>query len=327
MLPGAAEQQPAVSAASGRTRRFARLVGRIPPYSSKALGIGIACFLAALAVQMGFRWLGGSLPFVTYFPAVLIAGLLGGLPCGLLVVLLASTTVWWAVMTPAYHFFPLSPAEQMDLIAFVLASGCVLVVSELYRASLVQLRNHEEERALILKELEHRGRNTYAVIDAIIQRTFEDQPERASIASGRIRAVKYANDLLTEAVSHAVLLKSLLLHEFVPYGEERFHAHGPDVELAPDAARHLALVFHELVTNAAKHGGLATPQGRVRVSWEIAEGEVKLDWREEGGPVVSAPKGHGFGSRVVTQSLRSMSGSIVPTFAPEGLRCAMTFRV
>jgi two-component sensor histidine kinase len=58
---------------------------------------------------------------------------------------------------------------------------------------------------------------------------------------------------------------------------------GPEVELAPNTARHLALVFHELVTNAVKHGALSNPDGRVLISWKLADGVVRLEWREEGG--------------------------------------------
>ncbi len=116
------------------------------------------------------------------------------------------------------------------------------------------------------------------------------------------------------------------MHEFVAYGEKRFVAEGPDFALSPETARHLALVVHELVTNAVKHGSLATPAGRVLLCWELVEGVVRLEWREEGGPVVSPPKKRGFGSRVVVQSLKALSGSIDPTFTPEGLRCSITFR-
>jgi two-component sensor histidine kinase len=252
---------------------------------------------------------------VTYFPAVLLAALFAGLPSGLLVVMLSLLTVWWAFMPPAYEFLPLSRDNLMNLGGFLLASACILLITELYRASLAQLQKNERERDLVMKELEHRGRNTYAVIDAIIKKTFEDQPERSAVASGRIRAVKYANDLINHTTTHTVLLRTLLLHEFVPYGEARLHAEGPEVELSADTARHLALAFHELVTNAAKYGALSKPGGRVLISWKDAGDMVTLEWSEEGGPVVTPPTKPGFGSKIVTQSFKSVSGSISPTFA------------
>jgi two-component sensor histidine kinase len=216
---------------------------------------------------------------------------------------------------------------RMAQVLMMFSSACILAVTECYRGALVQLRKNERERELVMKELEHRGRNTYAVIDAIVQKTLENAPEKASIISGRIRAVKFANDLLNQTATHTVLLKTLLLDEFAPYGEARFYTEGPEIELSPDTARNLALAFHELVTNAAKHGALSHPDGRVLISWKSDDGVVRLEWREEGGPLVSPPTEHGFGSRLVAQSLKSVSGSITPTFTPHGLHCAITFQV
>lgn len=313
--------------AQAMTPRLIGLIGAIPPYSWRALLVVIVVILSALAVQIVFRSLGGLVMFSTYFPAVLVAGLLAGLPAGIVVTVSSLFIVWWAFMPPTFMFFPLVLSQQLDLAAFLISSGCILAVTESYRAALVQLRKNERERELVMKELEHRGRNTYAVIDAIVQKTLEDEPQRANIISGRIRAVKYANDLLNETTTHTVVLKTLLLHEFMPYGEARFYAEGPEVELAPDTARHLALVFHELVTNAVKHGALSNPDGRVLISWKLADGVVRLEWREEGGAVVTRPTVFGFGSKIIAQSLKSVSGSITPTFAPHGLQCAITFQV
>jgi two-component sensor histidine kinase len=308
------------------TRALARLIRDVPPFSGRAFFISFICLLAAVDAQLLFRWAGSSLQFATYYPAVLVAGLIAGVPGGLFVTVAALLTVWWSSLLPYFSSSPLDSPRKLDLFLFVLSSGCILLVTHSYRAALQRLRRQERERQIIMKELEHRGRNTYAVIDAIVQKTLEDQPERANIISGRIRAVKFANDLLSQTDTHTILLKTLLLHEFFPYGEARFQAQGADVELAPDNARHLALVFHELVTNAAKYGALSNPRGRVLISWKKTDAEVSLEWREEGGPPVVPPVVHGFGSRIVTQSLRSVSGSIVPTFAPEGLHCAITFR-
>jgi two-component sensor histidine kinase len=313
---------------SGRSvlRGLPRLIGDTPPYSIRAIGLAVLCFTVALSVQMIFRTAGGSLIFATYYPAVLAAGLLAGLPAGIIVTVSALLTGWWAFMPPQFTFFPLVWSQRLDLATYLFSSGCILFVTERYREALRELRKHEQERDLVTKELEHRSKNTYAVIDVIVQKTLEDDPDRANIISGRIRAVKFANELLDHTATHTVLLKTLLLHEFVPYGEAHFHAEGPDIELSADTARQLALVFHELVTNAAKYGALSRSGGRVLIAWNNEDGLVRLEWNEEGGPVVNPPKKHGFGSRIVTQSLKSVSGSIAPLFAPEGLRCSITFR-
>jgi two-component sensor histidine kinase len=308
------------------TRALERLIRDVPPVSGRAFFIAFVCLLGAVDAQLLFRWAGSTMLFAPYYPAVLLAGLVAGVPAGLFVTFAALFTSSWSVIPPHFSLFPADNAHKLDLFAFLLACVCILLVTYSYRVSLQRLRRQDRERQLIMQELEHRGRNTYAVIDAVVQKTLEDQPERADIISGRIRAIKFANDLLSQTGTHTILLRTLLRHEFAPYGEARFQAEGPQVELSADTARHLALTFHELVTNAAKYGALSNPTGRVLISWKKSDASVSLDWKEEGGPVVTPPEQYGFGSRIVTHSLRSVSGSIVPTFAPEGLHCLITFR-
>jgi two-component sensor histidine kinase len=300
-------------------------VASLPPYSIRSVGVAVLCFASAFLLQIAFRAAGGSLLFATYFPAVLVAGLISGLPAGVFVTVAGLMTVWWAFMPPQSAFFPLASDQLLDIGTYLISSGCILLVTERFRETLRRLREHERERELLTMELEHRSKNTYAVLDVIVRKTLEDEPDLANTLSGRIRAVKFANDLLNHTTTHTVLLKTLLLQEFMPYGETRFHAEGPDIELSADIARHLTLVFHELVTNAAKYGALSKPGGRVLIAWKNEDLLVKLEWREEGGPLVSPPKKNGFGSKIVTQSLKSVSGSIAPTFAPEGLRCSIIF--
>ncbi len=323
----AGTNQPIVKPQEHSNLRWLRgSVSSIPPYSGRAIGVAVLCFAFGVAVQLISRKAGGSLIFATYYPAILAAGLLAGLPAGLFVTVAALLTSWWLFVPPQLAFFPLDWSQWINMVTYLFSSGCILFVTERYRQTLRALQKHEQERDLVTKELEHRSRNTYAVIDVIVQKTLEDDPDRANIICGRIRSVKFANDLLNNTATHTALLKTLLLREFTPYGEALYHTEGPEIELSADAARHLALVFHELVTNAAKHGALSKPGGHVLIAWNLEDGLVRLEWREEGGPLVSPPNKQGFGSRIVTESLKSVSGSIAPTFSPEGLRCSITFR-
>jgi hypothetical protein len=125
------------------TRRLTWLVGGIRPYSFRAFAVAVICFLGAVGLHIVLRWLGGSFAFVTYFPALLLAALVAGFPSGLLVAVLSFVTVWWALTAPAFQFFPLSRVDQIDFIGFLLASGTILLVSGLYRASLSQLRQND----------------------------------------------------------------------------------------------------------------------------------------------------------------------------------------
>jgi two-component system CheB/CheR fusion protein len=96
---------------------------------------------------------------------------------------------------------------------------------------------------------------------------------------------------------------------------------GPEVPIRGEAITSFALVLHELATNAAKYGALSTPQGRVRVSWTIEDGQLALIWEERGGPaILAAPQREGFGSLLARRSASgNLKGSIAFEWEPEGL--------
>ncbi len=118
----------------------------------------------------------------------------------------------------------------------------------------------------------------------------------------------------------------LLLKELRPYGEERVALLGPDVEIAPNFAVPLGMVFHELATNAAKYGALTSPEGRVSVSWGLIDSKLKLEWREQNGPPVSPPTRRGFGSSLLERAVSGqLDGTYQQIFAPEGFVCRLEF--
>jgi two-component sensor histidine kinase len=100
--------------------------------------------------------------------------------------------------------------------------------------------------------LQHRSENACAAIDVIVRKSLADEPERAKKVFGRIKTMLYANEPLTAYQSQLVTLKELLLEAFAPYGEDRVEVFGSEVSIEPDTARHLILLFHELVTNAGQ---------------------------------------------------------------------------
>src|SRR5262249_28585421 len=142
----------------------------------------------------------------------------------------------------------------------------------------------------------------------------------------RIKAMMYANDLLTTPRPQLLTLKILLLQAFVPYGDDRLEAFGPEIFIEPEAARHLILLIHELVTNAAKYGSLSRLSGRVLVDWQEEEGTIVLKWKESGGPRIDLPKRKGFGTQLAVACLKALSGTIQQDFAPDGLACSIMFR-
>jgi two-component sensor histidine kinase len=301
------------------------LIGRIRPHSFSALCVAIACLGIATLLRFGFGWLGVSLPFATFYPAVLVTALLAGAPAGVGVMLGAIFIAWWAFIPPTYQFNPLTATDVANFLMFFFSTGCVVALAQWHRRVLQRSHERDLERDLLLQELEHRGRNTYAVVESIVRNTLLNDRASADAIAGRVRAVSAANDLVNQSGTTSVRLKTLLALEFAPNAESRLQASGPDIALSADAARKLGLVFHELTTNAMKHGALAKPEGCVITSWQADSGQVRLSWKEKNGPPVSPPQREGFGTVVVTQSLKSLSGNIAFAFEPDGLCCDMTF--
>jgi len=308
------------------TDRRARYVERIRPWSWTALLVVILCVAVATLLRIAFADFGLNVLFPSYYPAVLLAALLAGAPAGVGVIVGAIVIVWWAFIPPHYQFSQLSAEQAADLVVFAASSGCLVVMSHLYRNVLLRLRQRDRERDLLVEELQHRGRNTYAVVESIVRNTLVNDPASADAIAGRVRAVSSANDLVNQSDAKTVELRSLLSLEFAPNEQTQLRMAGADIALSADVARKLGLVFHELVTNAMKHGALSNPRGRVVVKWRVDGDTVRLKWHEQGGPAVLPRERQGFGTVIVTQSLKSIAGDITFAFEPSGLDCDIYFK-
>lgn len=194
-------------------------------------------------------------------------------------------------------------------------------------------RRIERQQNLLLDELNHRVKNTLATVQAIAIQTLKgaDVPARDTFIA-RLFALSGQHDLLTLGNWEGASLEGVVLRALRPYGgvggeEEtsRLHVEGPPVNLNPKRALALGMAFHELATNAVRHGALSVAGGHVDVRWSIApDGRaLHLTWRESGGPVLGTPGPRGFGLRLVEQGLsREINGAVNLDFVPEGLVCS-----
>jgi two-component sensor histidine kinase len=197
----------------------------------------------------------------------------------------------------------------------------------LCRVVLQRLRRGERNNRILVKELQHRGRNIFSVIDVIVQKTLAHDPESGRTISGRLHSIEYANELLT-GETRPITMRDLLLGEFAAYGEKRLQLRGSDFDIGPESARHLALLFHELATNAAKYGALSCPDGKIFVDWHWTGINLFLTWKEYGGPKLTPhPSKQGFGSQLIDVSVKSLSGKFQPNFHPDGFSCTMNLRL
>lgn len=303
--------------------RWPDVFTRIRPYSWAAATVALACFGTALVLRIIIGWLGVDAPYLAFFLAVLVTALLAGTPAAAAVTV-ASALVGSLIFGPAV--FGLHPTGIANTLTFIVASGLVIIVARLYRNAFERLSDKENQRDLLVHELQHRGRNTYAIVESIVRNTLGPDSMKADAIAARVRAVSSANDLVNWTVSNdrAVPLGRLLDLVFGA-NAERISVSGPSIALSPTAIRTLSLVFHELLTNAMKYGALSSPHGMIAISWTVAGNEVRLHWIETGGPAISVPARSGFGTSVITHSLASLSGTIDFDFVSSGLQCTVGF--
>lgn len=198
--------------------------------------------------------------------------------------------------------------------------------------SRVRERTSELEAAiaqqhLLAREVDHRARNSLAVIQSIV--SMMPPTSGAAIArviEGRIRAMARAHTLLSETRWEGADLTRLVNEELEPYrATDRIHVSGPAVAVRPTVAQNFALAVHELATNAAKYGALSAPRGRLDVSWKLDDENLTLTWTETGGPAAEKPEKLGFGSKVIEASIqRQLGGRIEKQWTPAGLLATIT---
>jgi PAS domain S-box-containing protein len=195
-------------------------------------------------------------------------------------------------------------------------------------------RKAEEHRRFLAYELEHRLRNSLAMVSAIVSQTFRtavSKEDALNLVLTRIIALSRAQDILTKTSWKGASIIDLIEGALSPHqsGEGRYRLSGPDIMLSPRHSLSLALAIHELATNATKYGALSNSVGYVDVRWSIGiidgEARFRFDWKEIDGPPVAKPERRGFGSRLIEQILASDFGTESRIeYAPSGVNCSVT---
>lgn len=186
---------------------------------------------------------------------------------------------------------------------------------------------------LLIEELNHRVKNTLALMQAIAVQTFRSssRDERAKF-EGRLGALAEAHNLLSQEKWAGSELRDVIARALQPFllsNPDRIRMAGPAVPLSPRFAVVLTMIVHEIATNAAKYGALSNETGRVTLEWEVIDDtpkpRLRLIWSEIGGPPVSAPVQRGFGSRLIERSARDqLGGEATVDFLPRGVVCTVT---
>jgi PAS domain S-box-containing protein len=186
-----------------------------------------------------------------------------------------------------------------------------------------------ETQRLLIGELDHRVKNTLAMVQAIASQTaksYADPKDFAESFNGRVRAMASAHTLLTRAAWKGADLRDLIHEQLLLGVDSRILLSGPDVFLEPQIAMHFGMVLYELGSNARKYGALSRGEGQIALNWVVETIEhasfLAFDWVETGGPPTKAPSQRHFGTRLIEFSLtHSLHGKADLDFAPAGLRC------
>ena len=195
-------------------------------------------------------------------------------------------------------------------------------------------RKHAQTRQdLLIAELDHRVKNVLARVAVVARRTREGSSSMAEFVralDGRIHSMAAAHSLLSQSRWQGVGLADLARDQLAPYATDaNAKIDGPNIVLTAAATQSLAMVLHELVTNAAKYGALSAPDGQVSVSWERFSGEGEppkliMIWRETGGPLAAAPLESGFGTNLIRDLIpHELGGTVDLAFGAVGLCCTI----
>ncbi|MGT2439972.1 sensor histidine kinase [Bradyrhizobium betae] len=243
-----------------------------------------------------------------------------------------STVTGWTVAAGVAESSLIAPLWR-NIAITSLIGGVLLLVGLTFAVRMATtIARGEMLHTLLIDELNHRVKNTLALMQAIAVQTFRSssRDERAKF-EGRLGALAEAHNLLSQEKWQGSELKDVIeraLRPFLIPGPDRIRMTGPAVPLSPRLAVVLSMIVHEIATNAAKYGAFSNETGRVTLEWDVIadtpKPRLRLIWTETGGPPVTAPVQRGFGSRLIERSARDqLGGEATVDFLPRGVVCTV----
>jgi two-component sensor histidine kinase len=295
-----------------------------------SVGFAVSCIALATAARWGLSLIRPDVFFTPYFPAVLFATVFGGYRVG------TATAVAGGLLGAAVNFSaaPVDFARFALMAIFLIVCGLVIWGIEHFRSIAahhreISRRLIEEEtyRKLVVDELQHRLKNKLSTIHAVLRQVLHNQPQVWASIDGRIRALSATDDLIARADGSGCDIRELLLSELGPYGHVRFTLNGEPVFLPAKLAVSLALIFHELATNAGKYGAFSAARGLLQVSWSVSADRLSLVWDENEGPAIGTVGAPGFGTKLLNAALRPFDGATEIAFLRSGVHCTLKCRI
>ncbi|KWT72797.1 Sensory transduction histidine kinase [Hyphomicrobium sulfonivorans] len=298
-----------------------------PPWSETvaAYASALGFVLIAALFRFGLAQIDPKiLIFSTFYPALLASAIMYGRGPGIAAIVLSTVLGLITMQQQSSWLAEIDAARTINLALFLLSGGILVWIGSAYRNSQQKLTAEQERRALLLRELNHRNKNATTVVQSIVSQTLRADPETAAAINGRLGSLFATNDLLTRSETYSASLADILDEELRPFIGHAILLSGPPVPLGQKIAPSLALILHELITNAAKHGALSTPEGRLTVQWEAGDRLLTVHWSEHGGPnIVTAPESTGFGTKLIRGVTAALGGTIDKSWQPSGMKATL----
>jgi two-component sensor histidine kinase len=299
-----------------------------------SLPFSVAFALTCLGLSTTARWclsmIRPDVYFTPYFPAVFFATAFGGHRIGI------ATAVASGLLGVTVNFgdTPSDFARFALLAIFLIVCGLTIWGVEHYRSVASKQREiakrlirEEAYRKLVVDELQHRLKNKVSTIHAVLHQVLQNQPQVWASIDGRMRALSATDDLIAKVDGLGCDIKDLLLSELGPYGHVRFSLNGDRLFLPAKLAVSLALIFHELATNAGKYGAFSSARGLLQVSWSVIDDRLNIAWDETEGPPIGTIGDAGFGSKLLISALKPFDGKTEIAYLKSGVHCTMQCRI
>lgn len=306
-----------------RVRRWLPAAGSLPAYLFAAVAVGVAIFLRVLMDQLTDEPLP---PYITLYPAIVIASFVGGVRVGTFAMILSAACAWVFWIGPTQGA-AVSPVRAITGAIYLFTGAITIFACGLARALLDQTAANEEFRHRAARESVHRIKNLLAVIQSISRKIAKEAPEIGIYRDQldmRLRSLAIAQDVLVKrdwADVHVNDLIQSTLGPFLP--NPRLELRLAANALVPSGAvAALSMALYELATNSMKYGALASPEGLVRLESREHEDDVLLDWREIGLAHVAIGESGGFGSQLIRSALSAVDGgTVLYDIGPESVSC------
>jgi two-component sensor histidine kinase len=294
------------------------------------IGFAASCLALSTAARWGLSLIRPDVFFTPYIPAVFFATAFGGFRVGTVTALAGGALGTTVNFSNASADF----ARLALLAIYLIVCGLTIwgvehfrSIASNQRAISKRLLQEEGYRKLVVAEFQHRLKNKLSTIHAVLHLILQDQPQVWASIDQRIRALSATDDLIARVDGSGCDIKDLLLSELGPYGHVRFTLNGNPLFLPAKLAVSMALMFHELATNAAKYGAFSSPHGLLQVSWSVSDDRLNITWDETEGPAVASVGAPGFGTKLLKSALTPFDGKTEIAYLKTGVHCTMQCRI